>query len=46
MTKANPIGVAADQLQPRLPAEFKGKLPSSRQLTAALRSALQTPRQS
>ena len=45
-TKANPIGVAAYQLQPRLPAEFKGKLPSTRQLTAALRSALQTPRQS
>ncbi len=44
-TKANPIGVAAYQLQPKLPAELKGKLPSTRQLTAALRSALQPPRQ-
>jgi predicted nuclease of restriction endonuclease-like (RecB) superfamily len=36
-TKSNPIGVAAYELQPTLPAEFKGKLPSARQLAAALR---------
>lgn len=36
-TKANPIGVAEYQLQPRLPAEFRGKLPTARQLSNALR---------
>lgn len=36
-TKTNPIGVAEYELQPRLPAEFRGKLPSARQLTSALR---------
>lgn len=36
-TKANPIGVAAYELQPTLPAEFRGKLPTARQLAAALR---------
>lgn len=36
-TKTNPIGVAEYELQPRLPAEFRGKLPSARQLSAALR---------
>lgn len=39
-TKTNPIGVAEYQLQPRLPAEFKGKLPSPKQLSNALRSEL------
>jgi hypothetical protein len=39
-TKANPIGVAAYKLQSRLPPEMKGKLPSARQLRAAVRSAL------
>jgi predicted nuclease of restriction endonuclease-like (RecB) superfamily len=39
-TKANPIGVAEYQLQPRLPAEFKGRLPSARQLAAVVRDAL------
>jgi predicted nuclease of restriction endonuclease-like (RecB) superfamily len=39
-TKGNPIGVAAYRLQPRLPAELKGKLPTARQLAAALRPAL------
>lgn len=39
-TKANPIGVAAYKLQPRLPAELKGKLPSARQLTAAMKGVL------
>jgi predicted nuclease of restriction endonuclease-like (RecB) superfamily len=36
-TKTNPIGVAEYELQPRLPAEFRGKLPTARQLSAALR---------
>lgn len=39
-TKANPIGVATYQLQPGLPAEMKGKLPSARQLRVAVRSVL------
>jgi predicted nuclease of restriction endonuclease-like (RecB) superfamily len=39
-TKINPIGVAEYQLQPKLPARFKGKLPSPEQLTEALRPAL------
>ncbi|MCG3114993.1 MAG: PDDEXK nuclease domain-containing protein [Candidatus Manganitrophus sp. SA1] len=39
-TKTNPIGVAEYQLQPRLPAEFKGKLPSPKQLSNALRGEL------
>jgi len=39
-TKANPIGVAEYQLQARLPAEFKGRIPTARQLADALRHAL------
>jgi hypothetical protein len=39
-TKANPIGVATYVLQSKLPAEMKGKLPSARQLRAAVRSVL------
>jgi predicted nuclease of restriction endonuclease-like (RecB) superfamily len=39
-TKANPIGVAAYRLQPTLPAALKGKLPTARQLTAAIRPIL------
>ncbi len=39
-TKANPIGVAEYQLQARLPAEFKGRLPTARQLADAVREAL------
>ena len=39
-TKANPIGVAEYQLQPKLPAEFRGKLPTARQLTDAVRAVL------
>jgi predicted nuclease of restriction endonuclease-like (RecB) superfamily len=35
-TKANPIGVAEYQLQAKLPAEFKGKLPTVKQLTEAI----------
>jgi predicted nuclease of restriction endonuclease-like (RecB) superfamily len=36
-TKTNPIGVAEYQLQPRLPAQLKGQLPSARQLAAVVR---------
>ena len=39
-TKANPIGVAEYQLQPKLPAEFKGRLPTAKQLADAVRAAL------
>ena len=39
-TKANPIGVAEYQLQARLPAEFKGRLPSAKQLADAVRESL------
>jgi hypothetical protein len=44
-TKATPIGVAEYQLQPRLPAEYKGKLPTARQLTNAVRRALPTSKE-
>jgi predicted nuclease of restriction endonuclease-like (RecB) superfamily len=36
-TKANPIGVAEYQLQPKLPAEYKGKLPTAKQLADVVR---------
>ncbi len=39
-TKANPIGVAEYELQSNLPAQLKGRLPTARQLTEALREAL------
>ena len=39
-TKANPIGVAEYQLQAKLPAELKGKLPSVRQLGDAIHPLL------
>ena len=39
-TKTNPIGVAEYQLQPKLPAEFKGKLPTPQQLTEAIRRGM------
>ncbi|MBI4664460.1 MAG: DUF1016 domain-containing protein [Verrucomicrobia bacterium] len=39
-TKNNPIGVAEYQLQPRLPAQFKGQLPSAKQLADAVREVL------
>ena len=39
-TKANPIGVAEYQLQPKLPAEFKGKLPTAKQLADVVREVL------
>jgi predicted nuclease of restriction endonuclease-like (RecB) superfamily len=38
-TKTNPIGVAQYQLLPRLPAKFKGRLPTARQLADAVRDA-------
>ncbi len=42
-TKTNPIGVAEYQLQQSLPAKFKGKLPTARQLSDAVRHALPKP---
>jgi predicted nuclease of restriction endonuclease-like (RecB) superfamily len=42
-TKGNPIGVAEYQLQARLPAEFKGRLPTAKQLADAVRAALVCP---
>jgi len=36
-TKANPIGVAAYQLQSKLPGELKGKLPTAKQLAELIR---------
>lgn len=39
-TKTNSIGVAEYQLQPRLLAELKGKLPNAKQLSNALRGDL------
>jgi predicted nuclease of restriction endonuclease-like (RecB) superfamily len=39
-TKANPIGVAAYQLQSKLPAGMKGKLPTAKQLSDVVRAAL------
>jgi len=39
-TKTNPIGVAEYRLQPKLPAQFKGRLPTAKQLADAVREAL------
>jgi len=39
-TKANPIGIAAYQLQSKLPANLKGKLPTAKQLADVVRAAL------
>jgi predicted nuclease of restriction endonuclease-like (RecB) superfamily len=39
-TKRNPIGVAVYHLQSKLPSELKGKLPTARQLSEAVRAAL------
>jgi predicted nuclease of restriction endonuclease-like (RecB) superfamily len=39
-TKANPIGVAMYQLQSKLPANLKGKLPTAKQLADVVRAAL------
>jgi predicted nuclease of restriction endonuclease-like (RecB) superfamily len=43
-TKANPIGVAEYELQETLPAEFKGKLPTAKQLADVAREFLPAPR--
>lgn len=43
-TKANPIGVAEYQLQGTLPAEFKGKLPTAKQLADAVKESLPAPK--
>jgi hypothetical protein len=40
--KTNPIGVAAYALQSKLPGELKGRLPTVRQLTEAVRPILPT----
>jgi len=39
-SKTNPIGVAEYRLQDDLPAEFKGKLPTARQLADVVRGVL------
>jgi predicted nuclease of restriction endonuclease-like (RecB) superfamily len=39
-TKTNPIGVAEYQLQPRLPAQLTGRLPSAKQLADVVRDVL------
>jgi len=39
-TKRNPIGVAAYQLQSKLPGNLRGKLPTAKQLSEAVRGAL------
>ena len=39
-TKMNPIGVAAYQLQSKLPADLKGKLPTAKQLADVVRTVL------
>jgi predicted nuclease of restriction endonuclease-like (RecB) superfamily len=39
-TKLNPIGVAAYQLQSKLPGELKGKLPTAKQLADVVRATL------
>ncbi len=39
-TKANPIGVAVYQLQSKLPANMKGKLPTAKQLADVVRAVL------
>lgn len=39
-TKSNPIGVAEYQLHPQLPHQFKGRLPTAKQLAAVVRDNL------
>ncbi len=38
-SKANPMSVAEYQLQSALPSRLRGKLPTAKQLAAALRDA-------
>jgi len=40
-SKANPIGVAAYQLQSKLPGELKGKLPTAKQLAGIVRAEME-----
>jgi hypothetical protein len=40
-TKANPIGVAAYQLQSKLPGDLKGKLPTAKQLADIVRAEME-----
>ena len=40
-SKANPIGVAAYQLQSKLPGELRGKLPTAKQLAAIVRAEME-----
>lgn len=42
-SKTNPIGVAEYVLQGKLPAEFKGKLPTAKQLADVVRESLPAP---
>lgn len=39
-SKTNPIGVAEYQLQPKLPPELKGKLPTAKQLAGVVKEVL------
>ena len=39
-TKRNPIGVAAYQLQSKLPSSMRGKLPTAKELSDAVRTVL------
>ena len=39
-TSSNPIGVAEYQLQPKLPAKLKGKLPTAKQLADAVKGEM------
>jgi hypothetical protein len=39
-TKTNPIGVAEYHLTEKLPKEFRGKLPSERQLLTVVKEAI------
>jgi len=43
-TKANPIGVAEYVISEKLPSEFKGKLPTARQLADVAREFLPSPK--
>jgi hypothetical protein len=40
-TKTNPIGVAEYHLTEKLPKQLRGKLPSERQLLAAVKEAIE-----
>ena len=40
LPKGHPIGVAEDQLQPKLPDELKGKLPTAKQLADAVKGEM------